>query len=271
MNNFENMHNIINSILELNRYPVGIKFIFSKEEYDKLDAEELKNKTSYCKFVSMATKGRKLKIHKGHNACAGGAVALGFQEVIPETVSGVRRLNFKIYRDLGVSRSISKNMVYCEHKIFGTAIMPLKDYKEEPDVVIFVCKPYQAMRLSHGYAYHYGYANEIKLSGMQAICEECTSYPYENGCFNVSMMCAGTRMMAGWEDDEMGVGMPYRIFINVLDGLTKTVNPLERNKHKKIIKEKLEKNNLSDLLEIRMNENYDDNCYIGGIVKMENN
>ena len=147
----------------------------------------------------------------------------------------------------------------------------VKDYNEEPDVVIFVCKPYQAMRLSHGYAYHHGYANEIKLSGMQAICEECTSYPYENGCFNVSMMCSGTRMMAGWKDDEMGVGMPYRIFIDVLDGLIKTVNPLERNKHKKIIKEKLEKNNLSDLLDIRMNENYDDSCYIGGIVENENN
>lgn len=263
----ERIDKILNSILELERYPIGIKFIFTEEEYDKLDAEESKNKTSYCRFVSRASEGRKLKIHKGHNACSGGAVALGFQDVLPESASGIRRLKTGIYRDLGVSRKISKNMVYCEHKIFGVSIMPLKDYKEEPDVVIFVCKPYQAMRLAHAYSYHYGHANDIKLSGMQAICEECTSYPYENGCFNMSMMCSGTRMMTGWKDDEMAVGMPYRIFLNVVDGLINTINPLERNKHKKIIKEKLEQNNLSDLLDIKMNQNYDDNCYIGGIVE----
>ncbi|WP_304332006.1 DUF169 domain-containing protein [Brachyspira innocens] len=267
--NLDEMDKILNSILELERCPVGIKFIFTEDEYNKLDAEETKNKTSYCRFVSRASEGRKLKIHKGHNACSGGAVALGFQSVLPENVSGVKRLKAGTYRDLGVSRKMSRNMVYCEHKIFGAAIMPLKDYKEEPDVVIFVCKPYQAMRLAHGYAYHYGHANDIKLSGMQALCEECTSYPYENGCFNMSMMCSGTRMMAGWKDDEMGVGMPYRIFLNVFDGLIKTINPLERNKHKKIIKEKLEKNNLSDLLEIKMNQNYDDNSYIGGIAERE--
>ncbi|WP_028331119.1 DUF169 domain-containing protein [Brachyspira alvinipulli] len=267
MNSMEERSKYLFSLLELERYPVGIKFLFSEEEYNSFNAEELKNKTSYCGFVSKASKGRKLKIHKGHNACSGGAMALGFQDVPEETKYGIKRRKVKTYRDLGVSRKMSRNMMYCEHRIFGTAIMPLKDYEEEPDVVIFICKPYQAMRISQGYAYHYGHADSIKLSGMQAICEECTSYPYENGCFNISMMCSGTRMLSGWKDDEMGIGMPYRIFLNVLDGIIKTVNPLERNKHKKIIKEKLEKNNLTDLLDIRMNENYDDGSYIGGIVK----
>ena len=268
--NIEKTYKLVSSLLELEREPVGIKFVFNKDEYDIFDAEETENKYSYCAFVKKAGDGRKLKIHKGHNACFGGATALGFEEILPETISGVRRLKGKSYRDLGVSRKISKNMVYCAHKIYGVGIMPLKEYKEEPDVVIIVCKPYQAMRLSHGYAYHFGHVKDIKLAGMQAICEECTSYPYENGCFNISMMCSGTRMLAGWKEDEMGVGMPYRIFLNVVDGLINTVNPLERNKQKRIIKEKLNENNLNQYLAIRMTENYDQGLYHGGKVEINN-
>ena len=76
-------------------------------------------------------------------------------------------------------------------------------------------------------------------------------------------------MVAKWKIDDLGIGMPYRVFEDVIDGLKKTVNPLERNSEKEIIANKLEKsefNKLSDFA-IKFNSNYDDNAYKGGSAK----
>ena len=102
---------------------------------------------------------------------------------------------------------------------------------------------------------------------MQAICQECTSLPYENDQLNISMLCSGTRMLGRWREDELAVGMPFRYLLDIVEGIKNTVNPLERNKNKKIIEKKLIDNQLNGQLEILFNENYDDNIYQGGKVE----
>ena len=144
--------------------------------------------------------------------------------------------------------------------------MPLEEYNQEPDVVIIVCNPFNAMRISQGYAYNYGHIENIKFAGMQAICQECTSLPYENDQLNISMLCSGTRMLGKWGENDLAVGMPFRFLEDVVKGIKQTVNPLERNKNKEIIKNKLIENNLDRQLEISFNQNYDDNVYKGGKV-----
>ena len=102
---------------------------------------------------------------------------------------------------------------------------------------------------------------------MAAICQECTSRPYELDQINMSMMCSGTRMLAGWKKDELGIGMPYHLMEEVVEGLKNTVNPLERNKNKKEISAKLIEAGLDGQLEVIMYKNYVDNCYVGGLAE----
>ncbi len=64
----------------------------------------------------------------------------------------------------------------------------------------------------------------------------------------------------------MAVGVPYNLLDDVIKGIRDTVNPLERNKGKKIIESKLKESKLDSKLEIVYNKNYDDNCYVGGQV-----
>jgi hypothetical protein len=80
---------------------------------------------------------------------------------------------------------------------------------------------------------------------------------------NISMMCSGTRHVAQWEKSEMGIGLPFHQFSMIVDGILNTINPMERNADKKRIKQELEENQLSDLLDIEMNKNYYTNAYIG--------
>lgn len=73
-------------------------------------------------------------------------------------------------------------------------------------------------------------------------------------------------MLAGWKKDELGIGMPYHLLEQVIEGLKSTVNPLERNREKEQITLRMEEKGLSGQLDIVMNKNYDDGCYTGGSV-----
>lgn len=254
----------LDALLDLPRQPVGIHFLIEKEDYDAFPAEEPKNRMSYCTLVRKATQGKAQKVHLGHMACGGGATALGLSEPTAQMKDGTRRLKQGAYKDLGVCRKMSKNMVYCCHKAYGVGIVPLKNCPVPPDVVIFVCNPFNAMRISQGYAYNNGHVSNISFSGMQAICQECTSRPFELDSINMSMMCSGTRMLAGWQKDELGIGMPYHLLGQVIEGLKETVNPLERNREKGEIARRMEEKGLKGQIEIVMNKNYDDGCYTGG-------
>lgn len=257
----------IYTLLELDYKVVGIKFLFDKGEYDLFPAKEHTHRMSYCTVVKKASDGECQKVRQDHQACPGGSVALGFTKPNDDNISGRRRYLQKTYCNMGISRKVSKNMVYCEHTLYGIAVMPLEKYDIEPDVVIIVCNPFNAMRISQGYAYKYGHIENIKFAGMQAICQECTSLPYENDQLNISMLCSGTRMLGRWREDELAVGMPFRYLLDIVEGIKNTVNPLERNKNKKIIEKKLIDNQLNGQLEILFNENYDDNIYQGGKVE----
>ena len=71
-------------------------------------------------------------------------------------------------------------------------------------------------------------------------------------------------MLAGWKKDELGIGMPYHLLEQVIEGIKATVNPLERNREKEQIALRMEERGLSGKLDIIMNKNYDDGCYTGG-------
>lgn len=253
---------IFNSLLGLERKVVGIKFLFDEDEYNEFDAEPSSMMT-YCTMVRNATKGRGAKGDINSFACLSAARALGLLKPNNDVISGRAHRKMKVYRDLTVSRSIARDMVYCEHQIYGVGIKPLEDYTSEPDIVIVIASPLNAMRIIQGNAYNNGQLKNIKMAGMQAICQECTSYPFETNEINVSLMCSGTRHVAQWGEDEMAIGIPYNKFKSVVDGIKNTVNPMERNSRKKKIEKKLADNNLESLINIEYNKNYYTGVYTG--------
>lgn len=252
---------LLESLLDLKRRAVGVKFLLDREEYENCTETAIGGIMPYCTFIRNASAGKAYKATVEHFACRGAAMALGMLKPDQLTLSGKPRWKNGSYSTLCVARNVSKKMVYCEHDCYGVVIKPLSEYEQAPDVVLIITDPYNAMRFTQGYAYYEGHTKGIQMSGMQAICQECTSYPFEENDMNISMLCSGTRMLAQWSRDELAIGIPYHKFLTVLDGIKQTVNPLERNKHKEVIAEKLRVNELSDELQIVMNKNYDDGAY----------
>lgn len=248
--------------LELPRKPVGIRFLLTQADYDECEATALGGGMPYCTAVRWATMGRSCKMDGDHCACFAASRALGLAPVPEEAVSGSRHAKLGVYENLGVSRAVARDMVYCAHRCIGVEIRPLAEYETlPPDIVILVSTPYNIMRVVQGYAYHHGQLTNVKVAGMCAICQECTSYPHERNMPNLSLLCSGTRCVAQWGKEEMAVGIPYHYLRPILSGLQHTVNPIEPNADKQRIKDRLNDGGLAGELDIVFGHNYYTNAY----------
>lgn len=229
-----------NAILELERKIVGIKFLFTEEEFNKVDARTLTKPMPYCVMVKSAMAGFSIKMTLETSGCMGGLRALGFIDTTEEYKSGVEYKGFGLYCDLATAKNVVNNLTTCKQKIYGVLAQPLELYDSEPDVVIVVSNSYNAMRVIQGYTYIYGTQANFKMTGNQAICSECTAYPFESNSINISMLCSGTRYSGRWEQYEIGMGMPFNKFTQVVEGIYNTINAAESNKNKEKIKAKLD-------------------------------
>ena len=254
---------LIDSYLDLNRKVVGVKFFHDEESYENFEVPERESKVTYCNAVNLASKGSNIKVRKVHQGCPNGAVAFGFNQAPPKMASGEARFSKNIYNDVKTSKSVSDDMIFLKDKVYGIAIMPLENFKVEPDVVVMIEKAYNIMRVVHGYSYFNGYSPEMKTVGLQAVCHDLTTLPYEHGTINITFLCPGTRLMANWHPDELGIGMAWKHWYNVVQGIMETTNPFERNGNKRKIIKKMKKNYMDDSV-IELNKNYDTGTYLGG-------
>ncbi|MFV0481116.1 MAG: DUF169 domain-containing protein [Campylobacteraceae bacterium] len=247
-----NLYNQLNTYLDLKRSPAGIRFLFDKQEYDECETPASRHTLPYCTAIRNAMQGEASKVTLEHMSCLSSARVLGLlkpeDDVVPFNfvISGKRFAKMGIYKDFTIARQIQKDMTYCTHKVYGIEIAPLQNFTTyEPDVVIIATHAYNMMRIVQGYAYNFGQLKNIKMSGMQALCAECTTYVFENNQVNISMLCSGTRQFATWTNEDLAIGIPFNKLESIVEGIVKTSNPMQTNKAKKAIEERANKYDLA--------------------------
>lgn len=213
--------------LNLSRRPVGVKFLFTEEEYDSVEVESAKAPMAYCTMVKLASGGISLKASAKDFKCPGGLKALGMAPMDNDALSGKRYLELGLYQDLATARKFQSDITFLSCSLKGVLLKPLDQFVELPDVVILVTDAYNTMRILQGYSYKYGLNNQFKLAGSQAICSEVTAQPYEKNSINLSTMCSGTRFWCGWKRDDMAVGMAGNLFHDIVSGIMATLNSTE--------------------------------------------
>lgn len=266
--NIKSSVELIESYLDLDRKPVGVKFFFTKEQFNDFEIPQRERKVTYCNSVQLASKGKSMKLTKENHSCPNGAMALKMKDIPEPMANGKGRFSKNIYKSLEVSKSVSDEMSFLKEEPFGIAVMPLENYNEDPDVVIVVSKSYNIMRIIQGHGYFNGYTNNLKTVGLQAVCHDLTTYPYNSKDINITLLCPGTRLVADWEMDEIGVGLPFEKWYEIVEGVVQTTNPFARDDKKKEIKKSLDKAGL-DSSKIKLNENYDDGSYSGGKISID--
>jgi len=266
--NIKHSVDLIESYLDLDRKPVGIKFFFNIDEFKNFEVPQRDRKVTYCNSVQLASKGNSMKLTKENQGCPNGAMALKMKEVPEPMASGKARFSKNIYCNVETSKSISDEMLFLKEEPAGIVVMPLENYKEDPDIVVVVSSSYNAMRILQGHAYFNGYTSNLRTVGLQAVCQDLTTYPYNTKDINISLLCPGTRLVANWQADEMGVGIPFEKWYEVVEGVKETTNPFERDKNKEAIEKRLKERGL-DASDIKYNKNYDDGSYTGGKIEID--
>lgn len=259
---------LLESYLELDRKPVGIKFFFNQEKFANFEIPQRNRKLTYCNSVQLASKGHSMKLTKENQSCLNGSMALNFIDVPEAMANGKGRFSKNIYKTKEISKSINDDMEFIKDRPVGIVVMPLENYKENPDIVIVVSKSYNIMRIIQAYGYFNGYSNNLRTTGLQAICQDLTTYPYNTEDINISLLCPGTRLVADWEMDEIGIGIPFKKWNEIVEGIVETTNPFSRDDKKQAIINKLKEKSL-DSSKIKLGENYDDGSYTGGKINID--
>lgn len=238
---------------------VGIRFLFTKEEFESVDAKILKKPIYFCQMVNAATRGNVVKGDSSAQGCPAAAIALGIKGPDEFQRSGRRAFANCLYHDLGTAKQSRDRQTRCDHIAYGVLIKPLEQYNPDevpPHVVHIITNPYHAMRIIQGYTYFYGIKTDFKMSGLQAICTESTAYPYMSNDINLSMLCGGTRDACKWKDDELNVSIPYSKLALTIEGTLRTMNLEDPDDKKAIAREKLIANGIYDEYPLEDGFNY---------------
>ncbi len=176
---------------ELPYSPVGIKIL--KERRDDAELKPAR----YCELVRRsAVFGEEFILTAEKLTCAGAEVALGFSEPM-----------------------FDENGPRIETGTESIMIKPLEKMEEEPDVVIIISTPKKLMKISGVYSKVFNEPVKSEFRGSSAICGECTAIPLIEDRANLSLLCDGCRTFSGYKPDEVAIGMPYRVFIELMKGI----------------------------------------------------
>lgn len=93
------------------------------------------------------------------------------------------------------------------------------DVEVAPDLVILSVRPVELCRIIQGYQFLTGNRVQADVGGLRAGCADLIVHPYLNGGINFSPYCLGARLIARFEGDRMGIGMPYALFETTVRGM----------------------------------------------------
>lgn len=239
---------------------VGVRFLFTEEEYDSVDAVDVKRPIHFCQMVNSATRGHSLKgAEAALVGCPAAVRVLGIIEPGEFHRSGCRAFGNRLYHDLGTAKYSRDRQTMCDHRAHGVLVKPLRDFADDerpPQVVHVITNAYHAMRLLQGYTHFYGIYGNFKMSGLQAICSESTAYPYMANDVNISMLCGGTRIFCQWDDAEVDFSIPYSKFALTVEGTLRTMDLEDPDDKKAVARKKLAAAGMADEFPLTDGFNY---------------
>jgi uncharacterized protein (DUF169 family) len=97
------------------------------------------------------------------------------------------------------------------------------DENVQPDVVVLSVRPVELTRIIQAYQFHTGKRVNASMGGLRVVNSDLIVRPYLTQELNVSTFCLGARLIAEFEADRMGIGMPFGIFKDIVQGMEDSV------------------------------------------------
>jgi uncharacterized protein (DUF169 family) len=126
------------------------------------------------------------------------------------------------FKDVETARSAVEQMAVIQppttkHVFFFSS--DFEDANIEPDVVILNVRPVELTKIIQGFQFITGKRIHASIGALRGVPSDLIAWPYLNQEINVSTYCLGARILAGFEADRLGIGIPYRQFELVISGM----------------------------------------------------
>ncbi len=236
---------------------VGVKFV-RRGEAPPPQAAPLEMAYTWCYAVKQAAKGEVPLVTRETCGCVMAAIALGLvAEDDPEPLPGFRQysqnmttppapIDYKEGRVFGCAAAGRMDLalygaddpgrfatVEASRRAFAempkiqpacmdavVAFPPEAELADlVPDVVILALTPRETVRTVQALTFATGERFEMSTLGVGGFSVDLTAAPYVNGRPNGSFMCVGARVIARWDGNLNGIGLPWRHFLAMVEGM----------------------------------------------------
>lgn len=192
--------------LGLSKSPVAVKFVLRPEDIPE-GIEKIEEGARHCEMVQKASRGEIFYATGEEQVCKGGAAALGLVEPPEKVKTGEMYLGLGRFSSLGSAKRTMDAIPKIEHMMYALMYAPLEKAEFDPDVIVVICTPAQAMILAQAIVYTLGGRFEADFAGIQSLCADAVAGPFTRKRPNITMGCSGSRKYAEIEPDEVIIGL----------------------------------------------------------------
>lgn len=209
----------LNELLGLKGSPIAVKLVKNANEipdgYKKMD-----EKKRHCEFVQDARlKGNKGYATSEEHLCKGGAGVMGI-ETLPETVAtGSMYYKLGNFETAEGALETVNAIPKARENYYASLYAPLESAEFDPDVVILILTPKQALKVSQSYLRKKGGRISSDYSGIQSLCADAVAAVKERGIPNMTLGCNGSRKFAQIADEEVIIGLPPENLEDIVEAL----------------------------------------------------
>jgi uncharacterized protein (DUF169 family) len=126
------------------------------------------------------------------------------------------------YRDLETARKAISEMTAIQPADMQAVFFYPPDFEDldlEPDLVLLSVRPVELTRIVQAYQFMTGKRVNASLGALRMVNSDLIARPYLTGEINVSSYCLGARLIARFDPDLMGMGIPFEDFKIIVDGM----------------------------------------------------
>jgi len=206
--------------LGLHGSPVAL-MLAPKKELIPEGMKQMEGKLRHCGMVTLARKeGKIFYATVDNHECMGGAWALGIREITDTLKSG------QFYYKLGkfeswaaCKRTIDRIHHLGVKETYATLYAPLEKTPFAPHVILIIANPRSMLKLAQSSLFRLGGRLHVEFSGIQSVCSDAAAQTYLTGKPNFSLGCDGSRKFSGIADDEMVMGFPGELLVEITEAV----------------------------------------------------
>lgn len=188
---------------------------------DRLQDKPLKGKRVYTELMREHTEeGQKFTPPSPKDFTDGNVYACGALKKFEFCLFG--KSDSGRYRDIKTARKAIKNMPSIQPPSMKAVFIYAADFEDIniiPDVVLFDIRPVELTRIIQGYQFITSKRLKADMAGLRGVCSDLIVIPYLKSKINISSYCLGARILAKFEPDKLGLGIPFKLLPTIVKGM----------------------------------------------------